>query len=241
MEIKKICLGAVFISALLLSGCDVDELKVPEQASAEQKPAAQDSQEQNNQQEANQEAEEPASEQSDQSIELETSIKTLDGETISIKGTQEGFIVEGYEGKIVIFEVFAWWCSDCKATVPVLNSIQAKYGEDLVVIALENEGISEDELRDYVNSNAVEYKTAAKANTGSLMPYAKNKGNWRGEVPFILVVDGSGILYRSMSGTNEITESSLDEVISDLLQRFCPTLLLSQVLVFSETETLGHL
>jgi len=83
MDFKKVSLGALFASILLLSGCDVDEFKLPEkteQASAEQQPATQTPQEQSNPDEATEQTEpdEPAQEEPSASIEMETSITTID-------------------------------------------------------------------------------------------------------------------------------------------------------------------
>jgi thiol-disulfide isomerase/thioredoxin len=207
---RQIYLGALCASILLLSGCDTDELKLP--AKTEESTQAQAPAEQTDPQtQATQEQEEPA-----QVYELETTITTVDGEAIHIKSTEDRFIVEGYEGKIILFEVFAWWCPDCKAAVPALNNIQAKHSENVVVIALENDGISNDELRDYVNTNNLEYRAVAKGSSGSLVPYAKSKGGWSGEIPFVLVIDSNGEVYRSLSGPSEVTESTIESIIADL-------------------------
>ena len=40
------------------------------------------------------------------------------------------------EGKIVVVEMWATWCPPCKSTVSWLNTLQAKYGDRLAVIAI---------------------------------------------------------------------------------------------------------
>ena len=192
MNLKKGFFTILYTSLLLLAGCGTDN--TPAASSA------------------------PTQGQPDQSIELQTSITTVDGETINVTGTKEGFIVNGYEGKVVLFEVFAWWCTDCKAAVPLLNSIKADYGDNVIIIAIEDDGISSSELKDYVNTNSVSYKAVAKENSGTLLPYLKDKGAWRGEIPYVLVVGGDGVLYTSMSGPSEVTASGLKQAVQALIQ-----------------------
>jgi len=192
MNLKKGFLTILYASLLLLAGCGT--------GNSPASPSA------------------PVQEQPDQSIELQTSITTVEGEVINVTGTKEGFIVDGYEGKVVLFEVFAWWCSDCKATVPILNSIKADYGDNVVIIAIEDDGIPNSELQDYVNTNSVSYKAVAKANSGTLLPYLKDKGTWRGEIPYVLVVGGDGTLYTSLSGPSEVTASGLTQAIQAVIQ-----------------------
>ncbi len=224
MYTKNKWLIGLFLAALLLSGCDYGALKKQDDAqgqTTQEQPAAEQS---GNEQATSEQAEpeqaapeEPEPEQPGSSIEMEVALTTTDGETINVQGTETGLIFEGYEDKVIFIEVFAWWCPDCKATISILNDMLAEYGDKLMIIALENDGISNDEIRTYANTNGVEFKTVAKGNTGALIPYAKNKGGWRGEVPYLVVVDDNTNIYTSMSGTGEITYSNLERILKDLI------------------------
>ena len=59
------------------------------------------------------------------------SMKTIDGRTLSSAD---------WRGKVVIVNFWATWCPPCRAEIPDLVALQAKYGDKLLII-----GISEDE------------------------------------------------------------------------------------------------
>lgn len=40
------------------------------------------------------------------------------------------------KGKVVIVDFFASWCEPCKASFPVMEELKQKYGEKLVIIAI---------------------------------------------------------------------------------------------------------
>jgi thiol-disulfide isomerase/thioredoxin len=232
MKAGKLTAALLLGAILLLSGCDTDTLtnltdkidnptekpENPAPAPSPENPAPNPETPQEPETPPPPPQEEPeAPQEPEQNYELDTTISTIDGEQISIKGIGNRINVEGYENKIVIFEVFAWWCPDCKAVIPVLNTIQSHYNGDVTIIALENEGISNDEVQSYVDTNGVNYKAAARENTGSLIPYVKGKGAWRGEVPYLIIIDREGVIRTSLSGTGEITEQRLDTEIMSML------------------------
>ncbi|NLC27851.1 MAG: TlpA family protein disulfide reductase [Campylobacteraceae bacterium] len=72
-------------------------------------------------------------------------LKTLDGDTISISKTKTGVDFSGHEGKVVLLNFFATWCPPCKAEIPHLNSLQAKHQQNLSIIsvALEDIGLND--------------------------------------------------------------------------------------------------
>ncbi len=69
-----------------------------------------------------------------------------------------GFSLEGGEGKVVIFDIFATWCPPCRAAASHLTSLQEKYKDDLVVvgITIEND-ISNAKLKEFLEANNGNY------------------------------------------------------------------------------------
>lgn len=54
--------------------------------------------------------------------------------TVEKRGTD--FALEGADGKVVLFDIFATWCPPCQAEVPHLGNLQKKYGDDLMVVGI---------------------------------------------------------------------------------------------------------
>lgn len=47
-----------------------------------------------------------------------------------------GFSLEGFENKVIIFDIFATWCPPCQAGATHLSSLQEKYKDDLLVLGV---------------------------------------------------------------------------------------------------------
>jgi len=60
----------------------------------------------------------------------------LDNKQYVVQKELDGFKLEGAEGKVVIFDLFATWCPPCRATAPHLSALQTKYKDDLIVIGV---------------------------------------------------------------------------------------------------------
>ncbi len=122
-----------------------------------------------------------------------TTITSTTGEVIKVNKTANGFVFEGYEGKIVLLEVYGDTCPDCVASIPLYNRLQAQYPNDVVVIALESYGTLN-------NAGQQQYITIPKANTGNMFAYIRDLTGYNLEaVPYLMILsrDG-GIVYDSI-------------------------------------------
>jgi thiol-disulfide isomerase/thioredoxin len=62
-------------------------------------------------------------------------LTTTDNEQIIVKESDSnGFVVEGADGKVILFDIFATWCPPCQASAAHLTSLQEKYKDKLLVI-----------------------------------------------------------------------------------------------------------
>ena len=53
-----------------------------------------------------------------------------------LKRQGNGFIVEGHEDKVVMFDMYATYCPPCRKEAPHLTDLQSKYSDNLIIIAL---------------------------------------------------------------------------------------------------------
>lgn len=53
----------------------------------------------------------------------------------------EDFDTSAYKGKVLYLDFWASWCGPCRATFPLMNELQQKYGQDqLTIIAVNLDG-----------------------------------------------------------------------------------------------------
>jgi len=117
-----------------------------------------------------------------------TVITTLTGQQIQVDKTANGFIFHGYEGKIVLLEVYGDTCPHCIAAIPHYNDIQARYANDVVVIALESYGSLN-------NASQQQYITVPKANTGNMFAFIRELTGYSLQaVPYLMILARDGSL-----------------------------------------------
>ena len=74
-------------------------------------------------------------------------LESLDGEAFRLSET---------DGKIRLIDFWATWCAPCREEVPMLNELQATYGDQgLLILAITDE--ETEVVRNFVQENGVEY------------------------------------------------------------------------------------
>ena len=139
-----------------------------------------------------------------------TTVVTTAGQTIRVDKTADGFIFQGYEGKIVLLEVYGDTCPHCIEAIPAYNRLQAKYPNDVFVIALESYGT-------LMNAGLSQYAIVPKANTGNMFPFIRDLTGYNLEaVPYLMILsrDG-GLVYNQILA--DFPEAEIDSLIQQLL------------------------
>jgi len=70
----------------------------------------------------------------------------------------KGFRLDGADGKIVIFDIFATWCPPCRAAASHLTSLQEKYKDELIIIGITIEdNIQDAKLQEFADTYGAKY------------------------------------------------------------------------------------
>lgn len=82
----------------------------------------------------------------------------LDKKQYIVKKDGKGFRLDGADGKIVIFDIFATWCPPCRAAASHLSSLQEKYKDDLIIIGITIEDkIADAKLQEFADTYGAKY------------------------------------------------------------------------------------
>ncbi len=144
----------------------------------------------------------------------EMSMTDITGKTYKVTGTQNGLSIEGLEGKIVFLEFFGHKCPPCLASIPHLIKLQNKHKDKLAIIAIEVQGYSNAQVKDFAKEKGMNYITVAEEKAGDLVNYISQRAQWKGSIPFTVALDTKGDVQYVQAGM--IPEESLEELISEL-------------------------
>ena len=114
------------------------------------------------------------------------------------------------EGKFVLIDFWATWCGPCRAYIPVLNEIQKKYGDQLVIVGVSDETAEKVEA---FNNPKIQYFEAIDTKAK-----VKNALEVTG-IPHAILIDPKGIVRWEgfpLLQNNQLTE----EVIKGLLDKY---------------------
>lgn len=114
------------------------------------------------------------------------------------------------KGKFVLIDFWATWCGPCRTYIPVLNEIQKKYADQLVVIGVSDETA---EVVEAFNNPKINYFEAIDP-----QKRIHNELQVKG-IPHAILIDPKGIVrwegFPLLSG-NQLT----DKVIKALLEKY---------------------
>jgi thiol-disulfide isomerase/thioredoxin len=141
-------------------------------------------------------------------------IKDTEGKTYAITGTQDGLDISGFEGKIIFLDFFGHQCPPCLASIDIYKNIQEKYKDDIVVIGLEVQGLTSEELKKFGKTKEINYLLVSQDEAYDFLNYITLRAEWTGAIPFLLIVDDKGAVQLMHLGM--IDEQTFEEVITEL-------------------------
>ena len=113
------------------------------------------------------------------------------------------------KGKAVVLDFWATYCGPCREAIPHLNSLAAKYGDDLLIVGL-NVGGPEDRLKipQFVATTRIDYPIAFPEDALSNFIFAE-----RSDIPQTAVFNKNGEMIAKLVGYNEDIKKDLDAAI----------------------------
>lgn len=142
------------------------------------------------------------------------SVTDINGQVHQFTGTKEGLKVKGAEGKVVFLEFFGHMCPPCKKSIPHLIHLQKKYKDKLAIIAIEVQGLNNAQLKTFAESRGINYTVISDTQTGSFTNYIAQRADWRGSIPFMIILDTKGEVKFIQPGL--IPEEVLEDAIKEI-------------------------
>jgi thiol-disulfide isomerase/thioredoxin len=107
-------------------------------------------------------------------------------------GTQQ---LSALHGKIVIFNVWATWCSPCRAEMPSMEALYKKYKNQGLVILAVDSGESEQDVARFIKQNGFTFPIGLDISDEITAPYAT------GYIPTTYIIDRNGKLISQIIGS----------------------------------------
>jgi len=150
----------------------------------------------------------------DENVLAEMSMTDITGKTYKVTGTQNGLDIEGLKGKVIFLEFFGHKCPPCLASIPHLIKLQNKHKDKLAIVAIEVQGYTDAQVKDFAKEKGMTYITVAEEKASEVVNYISQRAQWKGSIPFMVALDTKGDVQFVQAGM--IPEESLEELISQL-------------------------
>ena len=125
--------------------------------------------------------------------EQEFNLTTLQGETFHLTTKANGLDIKESKGKVTFLAFFGYNCNPCRREIPEFVKMYDTYKKDLEIIAVEVQGTQEEVLKGLVKSKNINYPIVPfKGNGRKFAYYISKKADWKGAIPFIIILDREG-------------------------------------------------
>lgn len=117
-----------------------------------------------------------------------------------------------FEGKTVLLNFWATWCSPCREEMPMLMELQRQYGStglQVVGIALDNQ----EKVKSFVSTYGISYPILV--GEADVFRTSAAYGNSEGVLPYSVLIDSEGIIRWKYAGL--IRHDTMTDLLSDLL------------------------
>ncbi|SHO81588.1 PUTATIVE LIPOPROTEIN THIREDOXIN [hydrothermal vent metagenome] len=140
----------------------------------------------------------------------------INGKAYNVKELPNGLDFEKIKDKIILLEFFGHRCPPCKKSIPHYISLQEKFKKDIAIVAVEVQGLDRKELASFSKKKGINYITIAQEDTGAFLDHISQRANWRGSIPFLIILNEKGAVQTMQTGM--VPEDALSRVITGLIE-----------------------
>jgi len=116
-------------------------------------------------------------------------MKTVQGGMITIRENNISFDFPEYRGKIVLVQIFGKECKYCFEELPTVNKIQEAYRDKLSVIAIQGQPpMTQEKAFELIRQHDMNYPIIDQDEAKSILLFLRDIYDWRGILPYILLV-----------------------------------------------------
>jgi len=142
-------------------------------------------------------------------------LKTIDGKTIHVKGTDDGLEIPEYKGKVVFLEFWGTHCPPCLASIPHYVDMIKKYKGKLAMLGIEVQNTPKVQLKAFTENKKINYDVVAYEDAGYFVDYIAKRAGWKGSIPFLLILGPTGKVITMQVGM--LPQNVLEKVVNDFV------------------------
>jgi thiol-disulfide isomerase/thioredoxin len=149
-------------------------------------------------------------------------IKDINGTTYNVEALPNGLQFKEFKDKVIFLEFFGHKCPPCMKSIPEYIELQGRYKEQLVIMAIEVQGLTTAQTAEFAKQKGINYITISQADADIFVEHIATRANWSGAIPFLIILDQKGEVQTMQAGL--IPKSALESVIETLTKDKIETL-----------------
>jgi thiol-disulfide isomerase/thioredoxin len=131
-------------------------------------------------------------------------VKTNKNKNFKIKITDDKWVFQGFEKKVIILDFFATWCPPCKRSIPHLNSLRKKFKGKLEILGFDignRDGSvnSDGRLAGFIDAFKIKYPIM-KGDVSDKLFNGLRGLNPSGSIPFLIIFNEEGKYVKTYLG-----------------------------------------
>ncbi len=141
-------------------------------------------------------------------------ITDITGKVMKIEALKNGLDFKDLKDKVIFIEFFGHRCPPCRKSIPHYINLQKKFKDKLAIIAIEVQGLSNNQLKSFVKKKGINYIAVSQDNAQVLVDHIAVRSNWSGAIPYLVILNQKGEVQTMQAGL--IPEKSLEDIINGL-------------------------